>query len=233
MITDSSDGRKAPGGAWWVREEGNVGTVNTNGIYKEKSSRCRSHCTAGVLREGRPEGWSSILVNLFQERWGVCKYWVRGEVIQVSSHPLWVPLCARGQDVRLWPAPRDVLFQALKWCSYVSLWNMPCYSTLFPKFTYSGAYAAAKSRQSCPTLCDPIEGSLPGSCPWDSPGKNIGVGCHFLLQCMKVKSESEVTQSCLTLSNPMDCTLPGSSVHVISQARVLEWGTIAFSEWCL
>ena len=65
--------------------------------------------------------------------------------------------------------------------------------------------------------------------PWDSPGKNTGVGCHFLLQCIKVKSESEVTQSCLTLSNPMDCSLPGSSVHGISQARVLEWGAIAFS----
>ena len=65
--------------------------------------------------------------------------------------------------------------------------------------------------------------------PWDSPGKNTGVGCHFLLQCMKVKSESEVTQSCLTLSNPMDCSLPGSSIHGIFQARVLEWGAIAFS----
>ena len=65
--------------------------------------------------------------------------------------------------------------------------------------------------------------------PWDSPGKNTGVGCHFLLQCMKVKSESEVTQSCLTLSDPMDCSLTGSSVHGIFQARVLEWGAIAFS----
>ena len=66
-------------------------------------------------------------------------------------------------------------------------------------------------------------------CPWDSPGKNTGVGCHFLLQCMKVKSESAVAQSCLTLSDPMDCSPPGSSVHGILQARVLEWGTIAFS----
>ena len=66
-------------------------------------------------------------------------------------------------------------------------------------------------------------------CPWDSPGKNTGVGCHFLLQCMQVKSESEVAQSCLTLSDPMDCSLPGSSVHGIFQARVLEWGAIAFS----
>ena len=64
--------------------------------------------------------------------------------------------------------------------------------------------------------------------PWDSPGKNTGVGCHFLLQCMKVKSESEVAQSCLTRSIPMDCSPPGSSVHGIFQARVLEWGAIAF-----
>ena len=66
-------------------------------------------------------------------------------------------------------------------------------------------------------------------CPWDSPGKSTGVGYHFLLQCMKVESESEVAQSCLTLSNPMDCSLPGSSVHGILQARVLEWVAIAFS----
>ena len=59
-------------------------------------------------------------------------------------------------------------------------------------------------------------------CLWNSPGKNTGVGCHFLLQCMKVKSESEVTQLCLTLSDPVDCSLPGSSVHGIFQARVLE-----------
>ena len=64
---------------------------------------------------------------------------------------------------------------------------------------------------------------------WDSPGKNTGVSCHFLLQCMKVKSESEVAQSCLILSDPMDCSLPGFSVHGIFQARVLEWGAIAFS----
>ena len=66
--------------------------------------------------------------------------------------------------------------------------------------------------------------------PWDSPGKNTGVGCHFLLQCMKVKSESEVVQSCPTLSDPMDCSLPGSSIHGIFQARVLEWVAIAFSD---
>ena len=60
--------------------------------------------------------------------------------------------------------------------------------------------------------------------PWDSPSKNTGVGCHFLLQCMKVESESEVAQLCLTPSDPMDCSLPGSSIHGIFQARVLEWG---------
>ena len=65
--------------------------------------------------------------------------------------------------------------------------------------------------------------------PWDSPGKNTRVGCHFLLQCMKVKSESEVAQLCPTLHDPMDCSLPGSSAHGIFQARVLEWGAIAFS----
>ena len=64
---------------------------------------------------------------------------------------------------------------------------------------------------------------------WDSPGKNTGVGCYFLIQCMKVKSESEVAQSCRTPSNPMDCSLPGSSVCGIFQARVLEWGAIGFS----
>ena len=65
--------------------------------------------------------------------------------------------------------------------------------------------------------------------PWDSPGKNTGVGCHFLLQCMEVKSQSEVAQ-CPTLQDPMDCSLPGSSTHGILQARVLEWGAIAFSD---
>ena len=136
------------------------------------------------------------------------------------------------------------------------------------KRSFDKTAAAAKSPQSCPTLCDPIDGSPPGcpipgilqartlewvaisfssvwkwkvkekslsrvwllAAPWtaayqaplstDFPGKSTGVGCHFLLQCMKVKSESEVTQLCLTLSDSMDCCLPGSSVHGICQARV-------------
>ena len=69
--------------------------------------------------------------------------------------------------------------------------------------------------------------------PWDSPGKNTRVGCHFLLQCMKVKSESEVAQLCPTLRDPMDCSPSGSSTHGIFQAKVLEWGAIAFSAYKL
>ena len=91
------------------------------------------------------------------------------------------------------------------------------------------AAAAAKSLQSCPTLQPHRRQPTRLPRPWDSPGKNTGVGCHFLLQCTKVKSESEVTRSCLTLSNPIDFSLPGSSIHGIFQARVLEWGAIFFS----
>ena len=102
-------------------------------------------------------------------------------------------------------------------------------SGVFSSTTGSTA-AAAKSLQSCPTLYDP-HGLQPTRLlrPWDSPGNNTGVGCHFLLQCMKVASESEVAQSCPTLSNPMDCSLPDSSIHGIFQATVLEWGAIAFA----
>ena len=84
--------------------------------------------------------------------------------------------------------------------------------------------AAAKLLQSCPTLCDPIDSS---SSPWDSPGKNTGVGWHFLLQCLKVKVESEAVQSCRTPSDPMDCSLPGSSIHGIFNARYWMLGASA------
>ena len=94
---------------------------------------------------------------------------------------------------------------------------------------YIAAAAAAESLQSCPTLRPQRRQPTRLPHPWDSPGKNTGVGCHFLLQCMKVKSESEVAQSCPTLSDLMDCSPPGSSVHGIFRARVLEWGAIAFS----
>ena len=96
------------------------------------------------------------------------------------------------------------------------------------------AATAAKSLQSCPTLCDPIDISPTRLCHrWDFPGKNTGVGCHCLLQCRKVKSESEVAQLCPTLSDPMDHSPPGSSIHGIFQARVLEWVSIAFSYNCI
>ena len=101
----------------------------------------------------------------------------------------------------------------------------------------SSAYAGgerlcsyAKSLQSCPTLCDPIDSSPPGSpIPGILQARTLEWGCHFLLQCMKVKSEREVAQLCPTLSDPRDCNPSGSSVHGILQARVLEWSAIAFS----
>ena len=91
------------------------------------------------------------------------------------------------------------------------------------------AAAAAKLLQSCPTLCDHIDGSPQALPSLGFSRQNTGVGCHFLLQGMKVKSESEVAWSCLTLCDTMDCSLPGSSIHGICQARVLEWIAIAFS----
>ena len=114
------------------------------------------------------------------------------------------------------------------WCPFYSF-SFAVDVLFWRVFRFFSLSAAAKSLQLCPTLCDPIDGSPPGSRPWDSPGKNTGVGCHFLLQCMKVKSENEVVQPCLTPSDPMDCSPPGSSVHGILQARALEWDAIAFS----
>ena len=93
----------------------------------------------------------------------------------------------------------------------------------------AAAAAAAKSLHLCLTLCDPIDSSPSGSpVPGTLQARTLE-GFHFLLQCMKVKSESEVAQSCLTLHDPMDCSPPGSSVRGIFQARVLEWPAIAFS----
>ena len=96
---------------------------------------------------------------------------------------------------------------------------------------FHGAAAAAKSLQSCPTLRPHRQQPTRLPHPWDSPGKNTGVGCYFLLQCRKVKSESEVAQSCPTLRDPMDCSTPGSSVHGSFQERVLEWVAIVFSSF--
>ena len=106
-----------------------------------------------------------------------------------------------------------------------------CFPESLRKVTFQriSAAAAAKSLQSCWTLRPHRRQPTRLPRPWDSPGKNTGMGCHFLLQCMKVKGESEVAQLYPTVSDPMDCSLPGSSVHRIFQARVLEWGAIAFS----
>ena len=101
-----------------------------------------------------------------------------------------------------------------------------CYLELYYLIS---AVAAAKLLQSHPTLRPHRRQPTRLIRPWGSSGKNTGVGCHFLLQCMKVKSESEVAQSCLTLHDHMNCSLPGSSIHGIFQARVLEWVAIAFS----
>ena len=119
------------------------------------------------------------------------------------------------------------------------LWDFPVKSTgvgcrCLLHQEYYAAASAVKLLQSCPTLCDPIDAvhQAPQSLGFSRQehwSGNTGVGCHFLLQCMKVKSESEVAQLCPTLSNPMDCSLPGSSIHGIFQSRVLEWGAIAFS----
>ena len=99
--------------------------------------------------------------------------------------------------------------------------------------TENGTAAAAKSLQSCPTLCDPIDISPPGSpAPGILQARTLEWVAISISSAWKRKSESEVAQSCLTLSDPMDCSLPGSSAHGIFQARVLEWGAIAFSgEW--
>ena len=95
--------------------------------------------------------------------------------------------------------------------------------------SFSSACMHAKSLESCPTLRPYEQQPTRLLCPRNSPGKSTGVGCHFLLQCMPVNSESEDAQSYLTLSDPMDCSLPGSSIHGIFQARVLEWGAIDLS----
>ena len=92
--------------------------------------------------------------------------------------------------------------------------------------------AAAKSLQWSDSVRPHGQQPTRLTCPWDSPGKNTGVGCHFLLQYLKVKSESEVTHLCPTLSDPMDCSPPGSPVPGILQARTLEWVAISFSNAC-
>ena len=113
-----------------------------------------------------------------------------------------------------------------KWGSWIP-WNRNLNASLLWQIAAAAAAAAAaKSPQLCPSVRPHRRQPTRLPHPWGSPGKNTGVGCHFLLQCMKVKSESEVAQLCQTLSDPMDCSLPGSSFHGIFQARELEWVAI-------
>ena len=121
-------------------------------------------------------------------------------------------------------------------------WNLSMQSHLWATIASSTRISTSNLKHSCCSCCCQVSSVVSDSVrphrqkptrlrhPWDSTGKNTGAGCHFLFQCMNVKSESEVTQSCLTLRNPMDCSLPGSSIHGIFQARVLEWVASAFSE---
>ena len=117
-------------------------------------------------------------------------------------------------------------------CSLIlCVFQKPC--SIKPALHHLTLAAAAKLLQSCSTLQPHRWKPTRLPRPWDSPGKTTGVGCHFLLQCMKVKSESEDAQSCPTLSDLMDCSQPGSSIHGIFLERVLEWGAIDFSEFNL
>ena len=123
-----------------------------------------------------------------------------------------------GVPLAAYQAPPSMGFSRQEYCSGVPL-PSPCHMAML-------CYAKSLQSDSVrPHRQQPTR--LPH--PWDSPRKNTGVGCHFLLQCMKVKSEREVAQSCPTLSDLMDCSLPRSSIHGIFQARVLEWGAIAFN----
>ena len=130
-----------------------------------------------------------------------------------------------------WRVFLTIQLSSTGWWEEVGSWFSPGGQKFFRDNWFKGLYAAC---QVASVVSDSVRphGLQPNRllCPWDSPGKNTGVGCHFPLQCMKVESESEVTQSCLTLLDPMDCSPPGSSTHGIFQATVLEWGAIAFSK---
>ena len=141
---------------------------------------------------------------------------------------------------------REYLFFKLRYCWFIIICLFKVYSKVIQWFSLSGAsldkmHSLWEVPGPCPqnSCCCSVASVMSDSvrphrptrlpCPWDSPGKNTGVGCHFLLQCMKEKRESEVVQLCLTLRDPKFCSLSGSSIHGIFQARVLEWGAIAFS----
>ena len=141
--------------------------------------------------------------------------------------------CQRPKDDLLY-WQNDAALTCDSMADYIFRFSIPHIQSSYESSFFKGALLLLLlSHFSRVWLCDPLDGSPPGTPrPWDSPGKNTWVGCHFLLQCTKVKRQSEVAQLCPTLSNPMHCSLPGFSIHGIFQARVLEWGAIAFSTWC-
>jgi len=184
--------------------------------YKKKKSISTSlnpHLLLVPLRNKDEEEWSGMFLKWKNNRDGLMRSpWTQDNQIDIQTAPL----------------RKGVQGPHFCWGGEVVCRNLVCESG---SFGYSHCYccccqvASVVSTSVWPHRRQPTR--LPR--PWDSPGKNTRVGYHFLLQCMKVKSESEVTQSCPTLSDPMDCSLPGSSVHGIFQAGVLEWGAIAFS----
>ena len=176
----------------------------------------------GLLRVGHD--WATSLFTFYFHA-------VEKEMATHSSILAWriprteehVRLQSMGSQSRTW------LSNFTYFTYWMALWFAPL-SSVWERSSWSEPLLLLLSHFSCDSVWP--HGLQPTRLlyPWDSPGKNTGVGCYFLLQCMKVESESEVTQSCPTLSNPMDCSLPGSSIHGIFQSTVLEWGAIAFSD---
>ena len=201
----------------------------------------------------RQEYWSGVPLpsahwddSAYQFNWKILKvwqHWVLGSLKLwktsmdkfykiVHSCTLWPSIstpkmvlrsqCAKKYRWHVKSIPNGSLQSGRGWINKLS-------STALIRMIHCYAAAAAKLLQLCLTLRRDRQQPIRLRRPWDSPGKNTGVGCHFLLQCMKVKNESEATQLCPTLSDPMDYSLPGSCVHGIFQTRVLEWVAIAFS----
>ena len=186
------------------------------------------------------------LPKLFTERCNINPYsdfLPEKSILQETPNPC-ATVPSSSPDALLWPLlPQRPLATSAQ-SDHSILSTSPCSSPLpqvlpsltcsqtqknLPPLLFLPQHYAAKSLQSCPSVWPHRWQPMRLPHPWDSPGKNTGVGCHFLLQCMKVKSQGEVTQSCPTLSNPMDCSLPGFAIHGIFQVRVLEWGAVAFS----
>ena len=160
--------------------------------------------------------------------------WLGSIPLYICTHSFFIPSSVDGHMLLLCPGYCEyccyecwgTCIFSNTWVSWTTWWES---EPLFNSLLCLVAAVVAKSLQSCLTVRNHRRQPTRLRHPWDSPGKNTGVGCHFLFLCKKVKSESEVAQLCLTLHDPMDCSPPGSSVHGIFQARVLEWGAIAFS----